>query len=111
MPKKTKKKSSVSENDIVFAILAYLGILFIVPLVAAKDSKFAMYHANQGLVLFLTLCVGVLVSNMLNVVLIGFLLTPIVIICGAIMALIGIVNAANKQTKPLPVIGGISLIK
>jgi hypothetical protein len=31
----------------VMAILAY--IIFFIPLLAARDSHFAMYHANQGL--------------------------------------------------------------
>lgn len=32
------------------AVLAYL--IFLIPLLAAKESKFARYHTNQGLVLF-----------------------------------------------------------
>jgi len=39
------------ENNKVMALLAY--IIFLVPLLAAKESKFAMFHTNQGLVLFL----------------------------------------------------------
>ena len=31
------------------AILAYFGILVLIPILAAKDSKFARFHANQGL--------------------------------------------------------------
>lgn len=37
----------------VFGILAYIGILFLVPLFAAKDSQYARFHTNQGLVLFI----------------------------------------------------------
>lgn len=112
MPTKTKaKNSSVSQNDVVFSVLAYIGILFIVPLIAAKDSKFAMYHANQGLVLFLAEIVAGLAASILSVALIGFLLMPLLWIVGIILSIIGIMNAANKQMKPLPVIGGITLIK
>ena len=39
------------EKNKVMAVLAY--ILFFIPLLAAKDSKFARFHTNQGLVLFL----------------------------------------------------------
>ncbi len=39
------------EKNKAMAILAY--IIFFIPLLAAKESKFAMYHANQGLNLFL----------------------------------------------------------
>ena len=41
------------EQNKVYAVLAYLGILFLVPLLAAPNSRYARYHANQGIVLFL----------------------------------------------------------
>lgn len=89
------------EKNKVFAILAYLGLLFLVPLLAAKDSPFAMYHANQGLLLFIMSLV------------LGFI--PFVNIVAFIVILIfmimGIINAANGLMKPLPLIGGIKLIK
>ncbi|MBQ2783166.1 MAG: zinc-ribbon domain-containing protein, partial [Oscillospiraceae bacterium] len=48
-------------NDIqsnkVMAILAYFGPLVLIPILAAKGSKFARYHSNQGLVLLL-LCIA-----------------------------------------------------
>ena len=34
------------QNNKVFAILAYIGILVLVPIFAAKESKFARFHAN-----------------------------------------------------------------
>jgi len=33
------------------AWLSYIGILFLVPLLAMKDNKFAQFHAKQGMVL------------------------------------------------------------
>ena len=35
----------------VMAILAYFGLLVFVPLFAAKESRFARFHTNQGLIL------------------------------------------------------------
>ena len=43
-------KADVEQNK-VMAILAYFGILVLIPILAAKDSKFARFHANQGLLL------------------------------------------------------------
>ena len=45
-------KNDIEQNR-VMAILAYLGILVIIPIAAAKNSKFATYHANQGLILLI----------------------------------------------------------
>ncbi len=36
-----------------FAILAYLSILCIIPLILKKDNSFCLLHAKQGLVLFI----------------------------------------------------------
>jgi uncharacterized membrane protein len=97
------------EQNKVMAILAY--ILFFIPWLAAKESKFAMYHANQGLILFLFALAGNLISGALTAVLIGLCLWPIVLIIWLVLAIMGIMNAMNGQMKPLPVIGNFTLIK
>lgn len=51
MPDQPVDNKDVESNKVV-AALSYLGILFLVPLLAAKQSKFAQFHAKQGLVLF-----------------------------------------------------------
>ena len=49
-------------NDKVYGILAYLGILFLVPLLAGK-TQFARFHANQGVVLFIAdVILGILIG-------------------------------------------------
>jgi uncharacterized membrane protein len=64
------RQSSVQWEDInenkTMAILAY--ILFFVPLLAARESKFAMYHANQGLVLFLAAMAVNLIGSLIPVI-------------------------------------------
>jgi uncharacterized membrane protein len=44
-------KQDIEQNKVLAAV-GYLGILFLIPLLAAKQSKFAQFHAKQGLVLF-----------------------------------------------------------
>jgi len=34
------------------AWLSYLGLLFLIPLLAGKDNRFAKFHAKQGMVLY-----------------------------------------------------------
>jgi uncharacterized membrane protein len=54
MPEENKPKSTdpdVEANKTV-AALSYISILFLVPLLAKRNSKFAQFHAKQGLVLF-----------------------------------------------------------
>lgn len=56
-PKMTFDPKDVEENKFI-ACLSYVGILFLVPLLAAKTSKYAQEHAKQGLVMFLAGIVG-----------------------------------------------------
>jgi len=96
------------EKNKVFGILAY--IIFFIPLLAARDSKFAMYHGNQGLILFL----GALIINIVGSIIpfIGwFLIIPFGNLVVLVFAIIGIINAANGTQKPLPLIGGIQIIR
>lgn len=116
-----KTSSAASKSDVeknkVMAVLAYIGILVLVPLLAAKDSPFARYHTNQGLVLFLTEVVLGILVNMLTFSFalsgLAFLLfiSPLLWLAMFVLAIMGIINAVNGEMKPLPLIGGIKLIK
>ncbi len=96
------------EQNKVYAILAYIGILFLVPLLAAKDSPYAKFHTNQGLVLFLfSIALGVIGP----IPVLGWIAAVAGSIIAFVFMIIGIVNAAQGECKPLPLIGEIELIK
>jgi len=97
----------INENK-AMAVLAY--ILFFIPLLAAKESKFAMYHANQGLVLFLSAMAVNVVGSIIPVLGWFFILT-LGNLAVIVLAVLGIINAAKGEEKPLPLIGGIKLLK
>ena len=100
-PEKKANPKDVEENK-VWAILAY--IIFFLPLLLAKDSEFAKYHATQGLVLF----IAALIINVIGTIIpvLGwFIILPLGNIFIAIWAIIGIVNAAKGEMKELPLIG------
>lgn len=99
--------SDVEKNKIM-AILAY--ILFLIPLLAAPNSPFAKYHANQGLLLFI-LAVVVNVAGTLIPFLGWFIILPFGYIAVLILMIMGIINAANGEMKPLPLIGQYQLLK
>jgi hypothetical protein len=108
------------------AILAY--IFFLIPLIAAPNSKYARYHANQGLLLFILLVIAVVAVVILHFLVIiirkfvtigiltfffgcGFTLLQIGMLLGwAGLTVVGIINAANGLKKPLPAIGHWKLI-
>ncbi len=107
------------EQNKVMALLAYLGLLFLVPLFAAPNSKYARYHTNQGLVL----CLAAVAFGIVHVILtflllmiswrLSFLSTIIGLLWIAfpVWCVIGIINALNGKAKELPIIGRIKILK
>lgn len=97
--------SDISANK-VMAILAYIGILVLIPLFAAKESKFARFHTNQGLILFICNIVIYLISLIPGLKAIGWILS----VAALVFAIIGIIGAAKGETKELPLIGKYRII-
>lgn len=107
-----------AQDNKAMAVLAY--IIFLIPLLAAKESKFARYHTNQGLVLCLSAFALSIVYSILTSILtaiswrLGLAVGGILwlaFLVPTILAVIGIINAVNGKMKPLPVIGGIKILK
>ena len=107
---------ATGNNDVeankIMAIIGYiLPILFFVPLIneASKNSSFAKFHANQQLVLLIAAIVIEIVGTVIP--LLGwFLILPLGSIFLLVLAILGIVNAAKGEMKPLPAIGGFKII-
>ncbi len=115
MPKITKKsiKNNQSDNKMIsadeldaeqnsgVAALSYLWILFIVPLLGKRNSKFAQFHAKQGMILF-----GIeLIAGM-------FAWFPIfgqlIILSLIVVAVMGAVKALNEEWWEIPYINAWS---
>lgn len=116
--------SEFDQNDIqsnkVMAVLAYLGILVLVPLFAARESRYARFHTNQGLVLAIAQFAWTFVSRIIvsavgavneTVSLIIGGVCSLVSIAFAVLTVIGIINAAKGTAKELPIIGNIKILK
>lgn len=98
-------------NDKVFGILSYIGILVLIPLMVGK-SQFSKFHANQGLILFIVEVVVLGIGMLIPGIRIVFaIIGGVFELACLLMAILGIVNAVNGETKELPIIGSIRLIK
>lgn len=104
----------ISANK-TMGILAYIGILVLIPLFTSKQSKFAMFHTEQGITLAIgEVCLSVIMSIIAFIPVVGWIIDIILGLVGLvflILAIIGIINAANGQAKELPLIGKIKLVK
>ena len=96
----------VSSNKLM-AVLAYFGILVLIPLFAAKESKFARFHVNQGLILLICCVVSLVISKIPGVRFIAVILNIFIFV----LAVIGIINAVKGETKELPLVGKYKILK
>ena len=105
------------QNNKVMGILAYFGILFLIPLLA----QYARFHTNQGIVLFIFSVALNIIGNGISFVIsvtsfgilsfVGTLITGLIGLVCLAFAIVGIVNACSGEPKKLPIIGSITLYK
>lgn len=107
------------QNNKVMAILAYLGILVLIPLFAAKDSPFARFHVKQGLLLAIAEIAVAIVFGILTSIFASFswilwlifsIIQWVISIIFFVLVIMGIVNAAQGKAKELPIIGKINIL-
>jgi uncharacterized membrane protein len=96
---------SANPNRTIMLILAYLGVLAVVPLVVEKNDPEIQWHAKHGLVLFVAeIILGVILGIITHIPVIGFLgcvlwlLWPLILVLHIIM----IVKAVNGQRLLIP---------
>ncbi len=101
------------EKNKAMAIVGYIiPILFFIPLINedSKKSPFAKFHANQQLVLLIAWVVVSMVGSILPFI--GwFIILPAGMIVLVVFMIMGIINASQGKMKPLPLIGGIEIVK
>lgn len=100
------------ESGKTMGILAY--ILFLIPLLTSRDNKFAMFHTEQAIVLWIVFIVVYIALMLVNIV-IGMIsdsIACVVSILGIlpwiaylVLWVMGLMNAIGGKVKELPVIG------
>ena len=96
------------QNNKVFAALSYVGILVIVPFVFANRSEFAMFHAKQGLVIYVIRLILSILASAVTLMLIpwrlDFLSRIFKILFGVVFLIsaVGFVLALKGKTGKIP---------
>lgn len=88
-----------AQQNKVMAVLAYLFLLVLVPLLAAKESPFARYHTNQGLWLVIA---DVIAAVVVVIPILGWLVACVWFVARLVFTVMGIMNAVNGKMEPLP---------
>ena len=91
-------------GNTALAALSYLSIFFLGPFFLANQDEFAMYHAKQGMRLFIFGAIADLISSFIPF---GWILTIFRIYC----IFKGISNVVQGKKEPLPYIGNIGATK
>lgn len=103
MPKEKQlgKKTNTNDQDVeenkTVAALSYAWILCLVPLLGKRDSKFAQFHAKQGLILF---GIELVASMFVWFPFFGQLFMLMLIV----VAVMGIIKALNGEWWEIPYI-------
>jgi uncharacterized membrane protein len=103
--------SHSGEKNIVMAVLAYLGILIIIPYLVARDEAFVRFHIRQGLVLVVLWVITWFVKVILFSSIIFIILIPVVSLVNLVLlvyVVLGIINVIQGTEKELPYIGKYS---
>lgn len=82
------------------SIVAYITWIGLLIAFVAGDKEGAKFHLNQALVIFLFSLLSVIPC-------IGWIWGIFMVVCW----IMGLIAAINQEEKPVPVIGGITLIK
>lgn len=95
----TENKNMMPEVDVprLMVAISYVNILFIIPLLTQRRSKFAQFHAKQGMVLFI---IELILPFIGWIPVIGWLLTVIVILT----AIVAIIRSYNGESWKIPFI-------
>lgn len=99
------------------AAIGYLGILFLIPLLAKKENKFCQFHGKQGAVLFGMEVIGAIVLIILSVVLgfvpcagwaVSLVLWLAFWVCALGLSIWGLVMALKGEYWKMPVIAPLA---
>jgi len=101
---KTPDEDIVREGKF-FAIISYVSFLCIITLILKKDNKFALYHAKQGLVLFVMEVAAFILSI---IPLLGWLIGIFGYALFLLVSLWGIMQAALGIYCRIPLVTEIS---
>jgi uncharacterized membrane protein len=115
MENNNSNQAPAATNNMAVGILSYLGLLWIVAYILHGNGKtaYGALHVRQGLGILLIYVAMWVVFFILGMVLgsslglVGILsMVSLVIYLGVfVLAIIGIINAAQNKMTPLPIVG------
>ena len=91
-------------------IVSYITIVGWIIAFLAGDKEGAKFHLNQSLILVIANLILTIISNVINNGIISVILWLINVFF-FVLWIIGLVHAIKEEEKPIPVLGGIQILK
>lgn len=88
----------------ILAALSYISILCLIPFIVRTDNKFIMYHAKQGLALWIW---QILAGVLIFIPVLGQVFFIVSLVLCMLFSLGGIFQAALGRCWKIPVIGNM----
>lgn len=95
------------ESNKTMAGLAYL--IFFLPLLVCPQSKYAKFHANQGLLLLIVGFAGSIILGIIPII--GWIILPIFTLAVFVLGIMGLINGFGGKAKRLPLFGQFDILK
>ena len=96
----------MEQKNILMAVFAYMGPLIIVSYIIGREDPFVKFHIKQGLVLFAIEAALWVLSSFFWMIFYQFwMIWQIINLAIFILAIVGIINAAQGKEKELPLVG------
>lgn len=96
-------------------IVGYITWIGLVIAFVAGDKEGAKFHLNQSLVIWLAEIVLAVIAAIAGAIpVVGMIVSLVVGICQLVLAVfwvMGLISAIKEEEKPLPLIGGIKILK
>lgn len=90
------------KNIAIIAYLTIIGLIIAFVLNNEKRNDYATFHIRQSLGIFLTFFIGGIIRY---IPFIGWILSIVILILVVVLWIVGIINAANGNKKPVPLLG------
>ena len=92
-----------ANNHKMMAMLSYLSMLVVIPLVWGGKNKSVKFHSRQGFVLLVAEFLTVVVAAVIPVL--GTIIATLAWLVWLVLSVWGLVNVALNKEKPLPLVG------
>ena len=102
----TQQSNTSVQKNTLMAILAYIGILIIIPFLVAKGDPFVKFHIKQGLILVI---VELLTSAFgMSMMWTSYSAVAIINAVVFVLSVFGIVYAIQGKEKKIPLVGHLA---